>query len=138
MPEKLASRMAKIQHELEECEAELNEELDAAQANVQNVKARLRKVKVMRRASRANSVESTKPKLPGVNRALVAEIAASLLAAGPLSEEELTDRVAAELRPHHTLAGFRRRINEILNSDLFEKDSAGLVHLSKTDRRSQE
>ena len=54
----------------------------------------------------------------------------SALEAGPLTEEELKEKVAGKLKTDHTLSGFPLRMKEALGTELFEVDSEGFVRLA--------
>lgn len=129
MAEKQTDPIAKIDSKLSEYETELTGELSRLRDNEQEVKAKLRQIRAMRRAGGSAGTEGERPSLPAPKKAEVIEIAASVLEYGPLSEDDLKEKVASQLRRSHTLSGFSLRMKEALGTALFKVDSEGLVHL---------
>ena len=134
MAEKQTDPIAKIDSKLSEYEETLVGELKELRQNEREVKAKLRQIKAMRRAG--GNVESDKSALPAPRKAEVIQIAALVLQAGPLTEGDLKNKVASQLKRTHTLSGLSLRIAEALRTDRFEVDSSGLVRLSVKKTRS--
>ena len=137
MAEKQTDPITKIDSKLGEYEEALTGELLELKESEREVKAKLRQIKAMRRAGGSGSTEAERPSLPAPKKAEVIEIAASILEDGPLSEDDLKEKVASQLRRTHTLSGLSLRMSEALRTDRFEVDSSGLVRLTPKKARSE-
>jgi len=126
--EKQIDPIAQIQLQLSDYQQRLTRELSKLKDNEQKLKEKLRQVKAIRRASASNT-ENEKPKLPAPKKTEVIQAVTSVLQAGPLTEEELKERVAGKLKADHTLVRFPLRMKEILRAEFLEVDSKGLVRL---------
>lgn len=137
MAEKQTDPIAKIDLKLGEYEESLTGELLELKENEREVKAKLRQIKAMRRAGGSGSTEGERPSPPAPRKTEVIEMAALVLQDGPLSEDDLKDKVAAHLRRTHTLAGLSLRLAEALRTDRFDTDPQGLVRLTPKKARDE-
>ena len=128
MAKKANDPLAKIDDQLSDYEASLTTQLERLADTERELKAKLRRIKVMRNAG--SKQKGGRSRLPAATKSEVLQLVAAVLEVGPLSEGALKEAVADKLRDSHSLVGLSLRMKEALGTELFEVDSEGLVRLA--------